>query len=280
MTIRKRQIAINMNHNGVIGIEDRLLFASPADLAKFAQFTDGTSIIAGRVTAQQMVNAGMRIKHQRPLIVISATGVLEGTNDHDDKWIYYVPDLQAALIQAEVLALDLGINGYTIAGGKRVYDDYMDLIDAGKVRPNAAYIFSHELDPVMPGVALKRDFAQVRKLLEVRMAEPSYVWHEADVLGKDAGENRVRAPNARFGYLYDKREVDPFAVKQVESQVRVETDGGEICIDLFRATGWVRKTEIHSVEIHVLGGQSITVRPRSKAGLNSLLFALNMTAFN
>lgn len=280
MTIRKRQIAINMNHNGVIGIEDRLLFAAPADLAKFAQFTDGTSIIAGRVTAQQMVNAGMRIKHQRPLIVISATGVLEGTNDHDDKWIYYVPDLQAALIQAEVLALDLSINGYTIAGGKRVYDDYMDLVDAGKVRPNAAYIFSHEFEPNQPAVALKRDFAQVRKLLSARMAESSYVWHEADVLGKDAGGNRVRAPNARFGYLYDKREVDPFAVKQVESQVRVDTDGGEICLDLYEITGWSRKNSIESVEVRLSGGESITVRPRTHAGLNSLLFALNMTALN
>lgn len=123
MTIRQRQIAISMNQNGVIGIEDRLLFSAPADLAKFAKFTDGTSIIAGCFTAQQMVKYGMRIKERRPLIVITESRFLDGTTKDDDKWIYYVKNLQEALIQAEVLALDLNLNGYTVAGGKRVYDE-------------------------------------------------------------------------------------------------------------------------------------------------------------
>ncbi|ATW58020.1 dihydrofolate reductase [Pseudomonas phage nickie] len=279
MSIRKRQIAISLNHNGVIGVDDKLLFSAPADLSKFAKFTDGTSIIAGRVTAQQMVNCGMRIKNRRPLIVITETGIIEGTCDQDDKWIYYVKNLQDALIQAEVLCLDLRLNGYTVAGGKRVYDDYLNLVDSGKVRPNAAYLFSHKMDPMVPAVALSRDFAQVRKLLEVRMAQPRYVWHEADVVGTDFNGKRVRAIEGNFGYLYDNREVDPYEVKMVESHARVETDGGEVSIDLFRITGWARKTEIKSVEIHTLGGKTITVRPRSAAGLNSLLFALNMTAF-
>lgn len=280
MTIRQRQIAISMNQNGVIGIEDRLLFSAPADLAKFAKFTDGTSIIVGCFTAQQMVKYGMRIKERRPLIVITESRFLDGTTKDDDKWIYYVKNLQEALIQAEVLALDLNLNGYTVAGGKRVYDEYLDLVDAGKVRPNAAYLFSHEMNPVVPAIALKRDFKQVRVLLEARMADPSYVWHEADVIGEDSDGNRVRTINGRFGYLIDKREVDPFQVKKVATHFRIDTDGGEICLDLYGITGWSRKNSIESVEVRMSGGESITVRPRTHAGLNSLLFALNMTAFN
>lgn len=278
--IRQRQIAISMNHNGVIGIEDRLLFSAPADLARFAQFTDGTSLIAGRVTAQQMVNYGMRIKERRPLIVITETGILKGTNENDDKFIYYVPSLEAALIQSEVLCLEKSLNGYTIAGGKRVYDEYLDLVDSGKQRPNAAYLFSHEMEPAVPAIALSRDFNQVKKLLEVRMADPSYVWHEADILGKDSAGNRVRTINGRFGFIHDRREVNPDGIKKVGTQIRVDTDGGEICIDVFRTVGWSRKKEIQSVEVRTLGGESITVRPRTTAGLNSLLFTLNMTAFD
>ncbi|QOC57939.1 dihydrofolate reductase [Pseudomonas phage phiK7B1] len=280
MTLRKRQIAVSMNQNGVIGIEDKLLFSAAADLAKFAKFTDGTSLIVGRLTAQQMVNFNMRIKERRPLIVISESGVLKDTTSDDEKWIYYVKNLQAALIQAEVLAIDLNLNGYTIAGGKRVYDDYMDLIDAGKVRPNAAYLFSHEMGPVVPALALKRDFNQVRVLLEARMINPSYVWHEADVLGKDSAGNPVRTVNGRFGYIHDKAEIDPSVVRKVGTQLRVDTDGGEVCLDLYGIVGWSRKQALESVEVRLSGGESITVRPRSHAGLNSLLFALNMTAFN
>uniref|UniRef100_A0AAU6W0D8 Dihydrofolate reductase n=1 Tax=Pseudomonas phage Nican01 TaxID=3138540 RepID=A0AAU6W0D8_9CAUD len=280
MTLRKRQIAISMNHNGVIGIEDRLLFSAAADLAKFAKFTDGTSLIAGRITAQQMVSYGMRIRERRPLIVISETGLLNGTTKDDEKWIFYVKDLQAALIQAEVLALDFNLNGYTIAGGKQVYDDYLDLVDGGKVRPNAAYLFSHELEPAAPALALKRSLSQVRAVLEARMVNPSYVWHEADVIGEDSDKNRVRTINGRFGYIFDKHEVNPDMVKKVGTQLRVDTDGGEICLDLYGIVGWSRKNSIESVEVRLSGGESITVRPRSHAGLNSLLFTLNMTAFN
>lgn len=278
-TIRQRQIAISMNQNGVIGIEDKLLFSAPADLAKFAQFTDGTSLIVGRVTAQQMVSYGMRISNRRPLIVITDSGVVKDTTNDDEKWIYYVKNLQAALLQAEVLAIDLNLNGYTIAGGKQVYDDYMDLIDGGKVRPNAAYLFSHEMDPMVPATALKRDFNQVRVLLEARMINPSYVWHEADVIGKDSAKNPTRTVNGRFGFIYDKAEVDPTVARKVGTQLRVDTDGGEVCLRFFGIVGWTRKLSIESVEVRMSGGESITVRPRTHAGLNSLLFALNMTAF-
>lgn len=279
MNARKRQIAISLNQSGVIGVEEKLLFSSAADLQRFAIFTDGTAMIVGRLTAQQMISAGVRISERRPMIIISGTGSVEGTTDHDAKNFYYVSDLAEALVQAEVLVLDTGINGYTIVGGKRVYDEYLDLVDTGKVRPNAAYLFSHEMDVAVPAIALKRDCSQIKKLLEVRMAEPREVWHEANVMGKDYAGNVLRTINGRFSYMYDKREIDPFEVKQVGSQVRVDTDGGEMCIDLFRTTGWQRKREINAVEIHVLGGQTITVRPRTVAGLNSLLFALNMTAF-
>lgn len=281
MTLRKRQIAVSLNKNGAIGIDNKLIFSAPADLSRFARFTAGTSLIVGRKTAQQMINDGVKITVSRPLIVICERGFVTNTDPFcDDKWIFYVKDLAAALMQAEVLAIDLNLNGYTIAGGKRVYDEYMDLVDTGKVRPNAAYLFSHEIEPVGPVVALKRDFNQVKALMYARMVSPNYVWHEADVIGTDHIGTKVRSLNGRFGYITDQQEIDPEMAKKVGTQLRVDTDGGEVCLDLYSIVGWTRKNAIESVEVRLNGGECITVRPRTHAGLNSLLFALNMTAFN
>jgi dihydrofolate reductase len=270
-----------MSHTGVIGVGDKLLFSSTADLHRFAKYTDGTAVIVGRNTGQQMVEFGARVAPRRPLIVISDHQRLNGTNGEDDKWIYYTKSLESALQLAETLAIELGLNGYTIAGGKQVYDEYLDMVDSGgKVRPNSAYIFSHDSEPASGGVKLKRDFAMVKKLMEQRMLNPSYVWHEADVLGKDHAGALVRAENGRFGFLCDKSVIDPDAVKRVGTQLRIDTDGGEVCISVYSIVGWSRRPDINSVDIRLTVSETITVRPRSKAALNSLLFALNMTAFN
>lgn len=279
MKIRLKQIAIAMTNAGVIGAEDNLLFSSQADLSRFARFTEGTVLIAGRVSAQEMINCGARVKASRPMIVITQSGVINGTNSNDERWIYYAPNLEAALKLAQVVELDHSLNGYTVVGGARVYDEYMDLIDAGKVRPNYVYVFGHNLEAPAVNVKIKRDFSQLHKLLQLRMVNPSYVWSEADVVGKDWAGNDLRTQDGRFNYLYDKAEIDPYGVRKVGTHLRIDTDGGEVCIDTFGIAGWSRKTSLESVDVNLTNGLAVNVRPRSHAGLNSLLLELNMTAF-
>lgn len=280
MKTRLKQLAISLNENGVIGVENKLLFSAPADLAKFAQFTDGTVLIAGRKTAQQMINMGARVKRRRPLVIISENGLLEGTWEEDHKWIYFAPNLHDALILAHTIEIDLGLNGYTVVGGKQVYDDFFDLMDKGTTRVNRAYIFSHQIDPAVPAVTLSRDLAQIKKLIEVRMVKPFSVWSEADVIGSDHTGTRVRSKNGRFTHFTDAQDFNYAEVKKVGDSLVITTDGGEVSIDTYAISAWRRREDIASVEISLNGGQSLTVRPHSKAGLNSLLCALNMTSHN
>lgn len=282
MKVRLKQLALNINASGVIGVGGNLLFSATADLTRFAQFTDGTVLIAGRNTAQQMINLGARVKRRRPLVVITESGHVKGTTGDDDKWIYYVDSLAQALVTAHAIELELNLNGYTVVGGKRVYDDYMDLIDSGKERPNQVYIFSHEVEAPEDEevVKLKRDLSQIKKVIEARMAVYSPVWHEADVLGKNWEGEETRSKGGRFTYITDTSLLKASDVLKVGGQLRVQQDGGEVAIDLYSITSWSRRNDINAVDITLSGGEKITVRPHSKAGLNSLLCSLNMSAHN
>lgn len=280
MKTRLKQVAIAINSAGVIGVDDKLLFSAPADLTRFAAFTDGTVLIAGRNSAQQMINFGARVKKRRPIVVISENGFLTDTTKEDDRFIFYADSLPAALSLAHAVELDFGLNGYTIVGGKRVYDDYFNLVDAGKERPNHVYLFTHEQPAPATSVKLSRDLSQIKKLLEVRMVNSSSVWSEGDVLGKDYTGAVARSKNGRFTYIFDKAAINPDEVVKTGTQLRVKTDGGEVCLDLYGITGWSRKNSIESVDVRLSGGETITVRPHSHAGLNSLISALNMTSFN
>ncbi|MEG0063045.1 MAG: dihydrofolate reductase [Pseudomonas sp.] len=276
-----KQLAICTTVAGEIGAGDKLLFASTADLHRFAAFTAGTAVIVGKNTGQQMIDLGARVKRSRPLIVISPNQHLNGTNGDDDKWIYYADSLEDALLTAEAIGLELNLNGWTVAGGKRVYDDFFDLMEKTKMRLNHVYAFTHELDTsaTTDVVKLKRDWPEMLKLITRSMHTDRHVWHELDVLGKVQGSFSGCTENPRANYLYDSSVINPVGVTLQNHVLRVETDNGQEVIYASTIRGWRVKQGIKSVDL-MIGGDPVahTLRPSTDAGFNSLLLALNLNA--
>lgn len=275
-----RQLAICTTDHGVIGANGRLLFASVADLNRFAVFTKGTALIVGRNTGQEMVNAGARISRLRPMVVISESGHLEGTTNGDDKWIYYAKNLKEALATADAITLELNLNGWTIGGGKQVYDEFFDLMATTSLRLNNVYAFTHEMptDSLTDVVKMTRDWNDIEKLIGRSMVSPTSIWNELDVAGKNSSGDVVRTVNPRVTYIYDKSVVNPEEVGAQGSDLRIKTDGGHVVLNPNHVNGWQRKDQLNTVEIFMNNGNVINVRPKSTTGLNSLLFALNLTS--
>lgn len=281
MTILK-QFTLACTPNGAIGKGEELLFTSSVDLAKFKGFTRKTVMIAGRITAQQMISAGVRIQ-ERPLIVISESGIIESVRKEDLPYVTYAQNLQDAVELAERLAERQNLLGWTIVGGKTVYESMFDLLDKGSLRINRAYLFVTELpDWSMPAnpVILNRDVAQIVTLVSARMADESVkIWKCDPVLMSGVPSSSKPAPirgiNGAFIDIVDKGEfdfenikLDPFTnVFTVKSGGHTETIKAQI-------TGWSYRNDVDSVDIRLFNGHTVSLRPGSKAAVNALLLTL------
>lgn len=272
-----------MTKDGLIGVDGKLAFTSKADFARFAKFTDCTVMIAGLNTADQMIEAGVSLKSRRPMVVITETGIVKGTCDEDEKHIYYAKNLPEAISAAKAIAKDHNLNGFTVVGGKRVYDDYLDLVAEGRAVLKHVYAFVCVLEE--PGASylkdkVKYDFNSLDKLLKSRMVSPSAYDIQVDVVGKDYTGSVCRPSKSAFVYFYDREYIDPTQVKVMDTSIEVELDNGVERLDRYGLEGFHYKKGLNTVDVHMSGGKTVNIRPRTVAGLHSLLFALNMLSFN
>lgn len=288
MTILK-QFALACTPKGEIGKGEDLLFTSSLDFAKFKGFTRKTIMIAGRKTAQQMIDAKVRL-HERALVVISESGTLENTTaEHDRKIIYAVSLSEALEIAEKAVEQDnyLGFGnylGWTIVGGKSVYEQMFDLIDKGTLRINRAYMFVTNLPdwaiPATP-VTLNRDIGQIVTLVTARMADDSVkIWKTDPILKrKIAGAPVAPAPfrgtNGAFYDILDKGEFDFDNIAyDTEGVLNVQSGGYNETIVPHQIVGYHYRQDIDSVEIRLSNGHTVSLRPGSKAGVNALLLTL------
>lgn len=276
-----RQLAINTTENGCIGKGKKLLFSSPADLSRFAKFTRGTVLIVGKHTAEQMIEAGARVNRNRPLMVITKDGHVPTTHTtiDDEKWIYYASSLKEALEAAEGLVLELNLNGWTIAGGKQVYDEFFQLLAKTSMRLTSAYAFVHESEPknLIGGVRLDIDWQKMEALICRNMASPRSIWNQVDSIGLLPDGSRARAKNPRAISIYDASYIDPWEAALNGDVLTVVTTTGPMHLDRHFIKGWHTRDGVNSVTL-VLPNSEVTIRPQTSAGLNSLLFALNVSA--
>ena len=115
------QIAISTNLSGVIGSDDGLLVHCKADMRRFADFTAMTAMICGTKTAQEMLDAKIKLSFSRPMIVVGKTPMVCGAEN--SPFLFMVESLKGALELAESLTKDMNISGYTICGGAQLYSD-------------------------------------------------------------------------------------------------------------------------------------------------------------
>lgn len=281
-----RQVALAALPDGTIGNEDKLLFTCPTDLANFVEFTKHTVVIAGRLSAKEMLLAGFKPSAKRPLLVISESGSISPIikSDQIAKFIFYAVSLDKALKMAVNLSAAYDLNGYTVCGGKTVYDAFFDLLDAGKTILNRAYIFSTEFDEssaITSPVKLSRDLAQIRAIIKNRMGYSKRSVVNVDTSLKLPSGDSVRGKNGSFEWTYDRDEIDCNAVRPnspADGRIKLYLSTGEVVIDATSISNWTNHTHTNSVTIHLHNGHSIEARFATLPGLEWLKKVLNALA--
>lgn len=246
-----KQVAIAMSSSGVIGLNEELYVTSAVDMGNFAQFTNGTVMIAGFNTAQQMVEANIGLSHIRPLIIISGTKrCLDAVHHHYHKaHTYYADSLRTAIDLAEKIVRDNSLNGWTVVGGAMVYDDLFDAIDRGQVRLNHAYIHTFDDVPVKGGeVKIKRDVKQVIKLLRSRMIIPAVDTLTADVHAKHNGKTG-RITNGEFIRIEDRNYIDSTSVKVNGMTLNLRLSNSNLVVPLSHIASYSRNFGMDTVRL-------------------------------
>lgn len=286
-----RQLAIAMTPDGLIGSGDKLLFTNPADLSNFALFTAHTVMIVGRKTAQQMIDMGVQFGKRRPVVVISEKGVLQNVPHETSKYVFYANSLIKALKMAEETSDRFDLNGYTVCGGKQVYEEFLDMLDKGKTRVNRAYMFAAEVGDIeiFDPVQLSRTYEQIRLTVVNRQVDsragvvPCDVGLRAEELTGDAslGEKveskatLIRGKNCQFEWVTDFDDFDVTAAGVTEGRLKLKLTTGAVALRISEISHWEHRTGVNSVDIYMKNGQMIDARPATIAGLNWLEKVLN-----
>lgn len=129
MTIVVSGIAA-MARNGVIGRDNKIPWHISEDFKHFKRTTMGKPLIVGRKTFDSF---GGKPLPGRPHIVVTRTA----QPDRPDDNVFFVGDIDAALVKARAIAVELGVDEIFIAGGAQIYREafavtqrfYLTLID-------------------------------------------------------------------------------------------------------------------------------------------------------
>lgn len=242
-----RKLAIAVDVNGVIGNAGKLLYYSQPDMAHFAQFTRGTVLICGRKSADEMLDLGLKPSASRPLLVITENGILE---DCPPAHIYYAANLPSAVDMAYEIATKNGLLGYTITGGKTVYDEY--LLKVCEYPLDAAYIATIQkslFSPTSPDVVrLAGGHPGVR--IQQMMRNPKASSYTIETTGRVSPSTLTRSP-VTFAHVYDALEYDHEGVQVLPNGLlRIYGTNGVITIPLHAITGHVESRGSAHLEIH------------------------------
>lgn len=276
-----KQIAVAMTESGEIGADHNLAFKGDRDLVEFAKFTDQTAMIVGLDTAQQMADKNVLPTDKRPWVVISRGRFINTIAEGFHKNVYYVSSLEGAIAIATDLAeCNAPVIGYTIIGGARIYEDAFDLMRAGKLRLNSAYVHegqAHDTDTTVLNKKLSLNFIDFMKLLDSNMITRKVTGFDCGVRVKNISDIEHRMAG-KFRWVYDANEYDPSVVEAVSAANRklyVTTMSDEVfALDLFNLMAYKVGTATEAIELHLNYGK-VELRPKHKrAGINAVEIAL------
>lgn len=263
-----RQLAIATDINGVIGASGKLLYKSKTDLANFARFTRGTVMIAGRNTAQEMLDMGVPLTNKRPMVVVSEMGHVRVGADNAGH-VYYADSLSDAILVATNVAELNGLLGWTIVGGKSIYDQF--LLPAFGVKLHMVYMATFQTPLIDPAdhEAVKLAGGHPEKWLKDLLQEQFLDDYVMDVTADDLLTPRLAAT---FSYGYDVGNYDPRDVKLKAGGRVLEIDAtaGTITLPLDQIVGYVERRLITQLDLHT-ANRSFEIRlGTGQAGLRYL----------
>jgi dihydrofolate reductase len=286
-----RQVSVAMTPDGVIGDGPDLLFKSRLDLAEFAEFTKKTVLVVGRHTAQQLIEHKVYPTEDRPFLVISEGGIVTGGpfsvgKAADDfakceRWLLYAKDLKEGLKLAESYTSCFNLAGYTVIGGKRVYDDLFKLVSDGKTRLNRAYIFtadSAEIAPLKP-VKLSMNYTELFTMLRSKFVDPSFGILQTNgnlnISHKTAtSSSRAVRGAASVTFVNDDDVIDTKYAHLMKTHLKVRTTTGEYHFLRSEILGWhpMRGSEV--VELFLKNGTTFQLRMKNPPQLDWLVATL------
>lgn len=272
-----RQVSVAMTPDGVIGDGPDLLFKCRLDLNEFFEFTKKTIMIVGRHTAQQLVDNGVYPTEDRPFLVISekhlvsaGTVAVGGQVDkfgNCERHLFYSKSLKDALKMAEGYVQAFNLVGYTVIGGKRVYDDLFDLVSDGKTRLNRAYIFkaeSADIAPLKP-VKLKSGYDDLIALLRNKFINPS-IWVTRTDCHLNVSHKTVTSAwtsirgDASATFVTDLEVIDTKRAHLTKTHLKVVTTTGEYRFLRTEIAGWHPMRGSSVVELFLKNGATFQLR--------------------
>lgn len=268
-----KKLAIAVTHNDEIGYNGSLLFKARQDLRNFAQFTRNSVMIAGRNTAQEMLDLGLELSPSRPMVVLSSDPkiVMATRRKEQSANLYYAQDLASAATVAASVATDRGLSGWTVVGGKSLYE---------AVIPNAKFDMAYVAEARFDTSDLDAE-----KLVKLELKQPLITSIKNNMLSAyetvSTADLVLDSPAGRraaikFTYLYDQTRYAPQDVSVSHNGVlRVNGNTGLLCIPLERITAYVRGRERECLTIYS-GTTEFPVRlPSGAAGINYLSHVLD-----
>lgn len=266
-----RQLSICCSSDGLVGYDGELAFWSAEDMANFKKFTKRTVLIVGRVTANEMIALKFKPTAERPLVVISANGQLDA---EPIPHVYYSANLDDAILDATVLAETAGLCGYTIAGGKSVYQEFL----SSTYNLDAAYVATIDADQAVFAdklLEVRLDLPKgktVLNMINARIVHPRNIVNETTlVLSHPEG---LRA-KCRFEFIYDAMSYLPDRVRVTPGgYIKVSAMDGEHSFHFATVTRYTRERERNAMRI-TANGHEFLIRLDSSSDINFLQHTLD-----
>lgn len=269
-----KQLAICSTPDGVIGDKGELALVSKTDMHNFVRFTFGTVLIVGRTSAEEMLTRGFEPDRHRPLLVISKEKIVDVIHKPDS--IFYAPDFETAISYASNVAGHLGLRGFTIIGGKSVYEQTFE----SKIELDAVY-----LAEITPGDSF--DGFDSRTAVQLSLGTKSLRTVLCEKLGGDPNfvdpgefEQELTEPKATrasmcLTKMYRTTKYDPKKVKlSAGGALRIKAASGELVVRVCDIGGYQRERERNAITLFTANG-NLQIRLETEAEINFLQLTID-----
>lgn len=275
-----KQVALSMTPKGVIGAGDRLLITSGTDFAEFVKFTKNTVMIVGIKTAKQMFDAGALPCRKRPMLVIMSREDLPNWfQTETSPYIYFAKEFNSeTLALAEAIARENDNDGWTVCGGKGVYEAFFDMVDKGTSQITRALVnvaFAEPDATVKDVIKLNREPSQVQAAFVARMGSCKHKTLHAGFECKVATANTHKDADAivmNSSIIYeDANRYDSSDFTIDNSVLSVENaDGALTHVPIFKIESIETSDHRNELAITLDSGRKLSIRMKSPAALLAL----------
>lgn len=269
-----KQLAICSTPDGVIGDKGSLAILSKLDMRNFVDFTFGTLLIVGRTSAEEMLTRGFKPDRHRPLLVISKEKIVEAK--HEPQFIFYAPDFDTAISYASNVVDQVGLRGFTIIGGKSVYEQTFE----SKIELDAVYLAeitpSENFDGFESSTAVQLNLGakSLRKVLCDKLGgDPNFV--NAGEFEQELSEPKETRATMCLTKMYRTTKYDPKKVSlSVSGSLRIKAASGEFVMPLNAVGGYQRERERNAITLFTANG-NLQIRLETEAEINFLQLTID-----